>query len=253
MNPQTISLALFQFSPRWEDPAANYATVEEMVREAKLEPGTLLVLPETFATGFSGTSKVAENDGGPTDVFLRGLAAEHGIGVVAGLVRCGDDGSSRNTAVLIDPTGQEIGSYAKRRPFLPGGEPWVPGEQPGVFHWNGVPIALHICFDLRFPELFRDTLDPDPPVLHIVIASWPITRIHHWTQLLRARAIENQATVVGVNRIGDDPFHSYSGQSAVFDPDGNSLLELGSDAGIRTVAIRPAEIDAWRRRLPFLP
>lgn len=253
MNSPTISLALCQFSPRWEDPAANHAVVEEMVREAKLEPGVLLVLPETFATGFSGAAEVAEDNGGPTDFFLRRLAAEHGIGVVAGLVRRGDDGASRNTAVLIDPTGLEIGAYAKRRPFVPGGEPWVPGELPGVFQWNGLPIALHICFDLRFPELFRDTLAPNPPVLHVVIASWPVARVHHWTHLLRARAIENQTVVVGVNRTGDDPFNTHNGQSAVFGPDGDNRLDCGSEAGIHRVRIQPAEIEAWRRRLPFLP
>jgi len=224
-----------------------------MVCDARLEPGTLLVLPETFATGFSGAASVAENPDGPTDRFLRRLAAEHGIGVVAGLVRRGADGLSRNTAVLIDPSGREIGAYAKRRPFVPGGEPWCPGKQPGVFPWNGHAIALHICFDLRFPELFRETLTSGPPILHVAIASWPVARVHHWTHLLRARAIENQAVVAGVNRIGDDPFNTHNGQSAVFGPDGETILDCGSEPGIRLVSVRPAEIQAWRQRLPFLP
>ena len=253
MSAENFELAVLQFAPVWEDPDASFAIVSNLVAQASLPAGSLLVLPETFATGFSSSPGVVEHPGGPTDRFLSDLARRHRIAVVAGLVRRGDDGAGRNIAVFVDSSGEEIGAYAKRRPFVPGGEPWVAGAAPGVVDWRGNRIALHVCFDLRFPELFRATLDPIAPVLHVVIASWPVARAHHWTHLLRARAIENQALVVGVNRVGADPFHAYDGRSVVFDPDGTPLLEAGGNVGVFQTSLDFGKVGSWRQRLPFLP
>jgi len=142
----------------------------------------------------------------------------------------GGDGRARNKALIFSPAGELIAFYAKMRPFTPGGESdhYVAGERPVAFGWNDCMVSPFICYDLRFPELFREAAAAHQPELFVVIANFPEKRIGHWVPLLQARAIENQAYVVGVNRVGSDPYSTYGGSSLIIDPTGRSWRTQGS-------------------------
>src|SRR5262249_10160500 len=152
------------------------------------------------------------------------------IFLMAGVAMRGRDGRARNKALVFSPLGELLAFYAKMRPFTPGGESdhYTPGEQPTSFRWEDCTVSPFVCYDLRFPELFRAAAAAHRPELFTVIASWPDKRLQHWVALLQARAIENQAYVVGVNRIGTDPYYHYAGRSLIVSPLGELLADAGA-------------------------
>jgi predicted amidohydrolase len=241
----------------WEDKAANFVRVRDLVDSAGTEPGGLIVLPEMFATGFSmnGTAIAEDANTGETAAFLRELACHYGCHVLAGIVTSDrPDGRPHNEVIILGPTGAVVGRYAKQRPFTPSGERdnYAAGTCPIVVDINGLRVAPLICYDLRFPELFRDALTLGVDA-YIVIASWPSARIRHWSTLLQARAIENQAYVIGVNRVGMDPTPlSYPGQSVVIDPSGAVLAAASDGETVIEATIDPAFVSRYRKDLPFL-
>ena len=147
-----------QFDIQWEDKPANVKRVRSVIEQAHPERGSLVVLPEMFATGFSmNTAAIAEEHGGQTEGFLSELAKEYGVYLIGGAsVRSGDK-KVRNKALLHSPAGDLVGFYAKMRPFSPGGESdhYTPGDKPMAFDCAGATVAPFVCYDLRFPELFR--------------------------------------------------------------------------------------------------
>jgi predicted amidohydrolase len=163
------------------------------------------------------------------------------------------DGRGRNEAVLVDPSGAETARYCKRHPFSLGQEPrhFVAGEAIVVSPVGPFQLAPSICYDLRFPEGYRRATCAGANLL-AVIANWPEVRVAHWRALLVARAIENQAYVIGVNRVGSDPKLRYTGQSLIVDPWGRLL----ADAQDSECAIgADLDLDAlleYRRTLPAL-
>jgi predicted amidohydrolase len=243
-----MNLACCQLDIAWEDKAANYRRAEDLVGAADLAPGTLLLLPEMFATGFTmNAGQVAEPPDGPTARFAAALARRHAIYVVAGaVVRGQGEDRPRNEALAFDPAGQTLGRYAKIHLFSFAGEDrhYAPGNGLLRFAWEGTTVALSICYDLRFPELYRAAALSGAEVL-AVIACWPAAREEHWLALLRARAIENQCYVAAVNRVGREPSGlAYSGRSLIIGPRGNLL---GDAANAETVIQAPADLDALRR------
>jgi predicted amidohydrolase len=244
-----------QFAITWENKAANFEKVRSMLTAAPPEQETLVVLPEMFATGFSmNTGTVAEPYGGETEGFLGTLAADFGVYVIGGAAMRAKDGRARNKALCFSPEGKLIAWYAKIQPFAPGGEAehYTAGERTTVFSWERCHVSPFVCYDLRFPELFREAAAAHRPELFVVIASWPDKRVHHWTRLLQARAIENQAYVIGVNRIGTDPYYEYSGQSAVVDPDGNLIAAAGDKETCVEAELDLENLTKYRAGLPFL-
>lgn len=248
-----LKVLAVQLDSVWEDKATNFATARRLVKEAKPEPGTLVVLPETFATGFSmNVGVVAEPEEGPTLGFLAEMAQEFGVCVVGGFVARGADGEARNLSVAMGPDGKQLASYAKMRPFRPGGECYTAGTEPTVFEWQGATISPYICYDLRFPEVFRIAAARWQPTVYTVIASWPVARILHWVRLLQARAIENQAYVIGVNRTGDDPDYTHVGRSIVVDFNGEIIADAGEAEGVISAELDLDRLAAYRRDRPFL-
>jgi predicted amidohydrolase len=251
-----MHLACCQFDIAWEDKPANYRRVAALVREAKLPPDTLLLLPEMFATGFTmNVAATAEPLEGPTARFLSDLAKEHNLFVVGGaVVTDAATGKPRNEALTFDPRGQLSAHYAKVYPFSLSREHehHAAGERVVPFDWAGGRVSPAVCYDLRFPELFRRSAGEGAEVLP-VIANWPVTREAHWTTLLRARAIENQAYAAGCNRTGKDGNALvYSGRSQIIDFRGDVLADAG---GEETVISAPVDLPAlrdYRRSLPFL-
>lgn len=243
-----------QFDLAWENKPANFAKVREMLAGHTIPAGSLIALPEMFATGYSmNTARIAEAAQGETFQFLAALAAERRSFVVGGVCTRTGGPKARNEALVIDPTGNEIGRYAKRQPFTLGGEPehYEAGTQSVVVTCSEFRVAPLICYDLRFPELFRSAVVAGAQV-YVVIASWPQSRAAHWTTLLRARAIENQAFVIGVNRSGSDPLLAYRGESLIVDPQGNSLAEAGPGETLLTAALDLKSLENYRRKFPAL-
>ena len=251
-----MRVACCQFDIAWEDKPANYRRVGEMVRGARLAPGALLVLPEMFATGFTmNVAATAEPPDGPTAAFLSGLAKEHGIYVLGGAVIAdAATGRPRNEALAFDPAGRLAARYAKVYPFSVSREHehHAAGERCAMFDWAGLRVSPAVCYDLRFPELFR-TAAGDGAALLPVIANWPATREAHWVTLLRARAIENQAYVAGCNRVGrDGNALEYAGGSQIIDFRGEVLADAGGNETVITADAEPAALRDYRRSLPFL-
>jgi len=250
-----VKVIAIQFDIAWENKEANFDRVRRLLAAAAPGKDSLVVLPEMFATGFSMNADViAEPYGGPTEQFLARTAKEFGVCLVAGAAMRGRDGRARNKALVFSPGGELLAFYAKMRPFTLGGESerYTAGERPIAFRWSDWMISPFVCYDLRFPEIFREAAAAHQPHLFVVIACWPVKRIHHWVRLLQARAIENQAYVVGVNRIGSDPQLEYTGHSMMVDQHG----EIFADAGDRECCLS-AELDLaalleYRRELPFL-
>jgi omega-amidase len=250
-----VTILGLQFDIAWENKTANFTTVRRLLTQAAPQSDSLVVLPEMFATGFSmNVDAVAESYGGETEQFLAGTAKEFGIYLIAGAPMRGKDGRARNKALVFSPVGELIAFYAKMRPFTPGGEKehYVAGQQPVTFRWNELTVSPFVCYDLRFPELFREATAAHQPELFTVIASWPDKRIHHWVALLQARAIENQAYVIGVNRIGNDPYYAYSGGSLIVDPQGAILADAGNAEGFISAQLDLANLRKYREGLPFL-
>lgn len=239
----------------WENPPANFTTVRRLLAAAAPAPGTLVALPEMFATGFSmNAAAIADPPGGPASQFLSATAKEFNITLLAGLATLGTDGQPRNQALVFSPQGHLIASYSKIKLFSPGGEPahYTPGTVPVAFTLSDWTIAPLICYDLRFPELFRKAAALRRPELFVVVANWPEKRLHHWLRLLQARAIENQAFVLAVNRTGRDPHYSYAGRSLVVDPHGEILADAGAAEGWASADLDLAPLRQYRQGLPFL-
>ena len=249
-----MRVACLQMDVAWEDRASNHAGARALLRDADLPPGSLAVLPEMFATGFSmDAGRAAEAPGGETERFLAEAARERGIVLLAGVASRGADGRARNEAVAVSPEGAVLARYAKLHPFSPAGEDrhYVAGDGISLFPWGGFAVAPFLCYDLRFPEAFRAAARRGATLL-AVLASWPVDRIDHWFTLLMARAIENQAYVVGVNRCGRSPEHVYPGRSLIIDPLGRVLEAAGYREGVISADLDPAVVSDWRREFPAI-
>lgn len=258
-----MKILALQTDIAWEDRRTNFARIEALLADETAEDRAgcggdgqeLIVLPELATVGFSmNTAAVVEPRDGESARFFSDLARGRHSHLLAGLAAPGDrTGEGANEAVCFDPEGSEIGRYRKRRPFpLVREEAHYPaGVRPlvlGIGEWR---VAPFICYDLRFPELFREAVTLGAEVL-VVIANWPQTRIGHWTALLRARAIENLAYVVGVNRAGSDPDQCYPGASLVVGPQGEILAEAEAGPALLRAELDRESLLRWRRDFPAL-
>lgn len=247
-----MKIHALQLDPVWEDKAATFAKVNHLLEAAPPEPGSLIVLPEMFATGFTcRLEATAEAAGGATERFLKHLAERYGSAVVGGLVSSGPQGKGLNQALAISPAGEILTRYTKIHPFTGGGEGAVhePGSQVTLFEWQGWKIAPLVCYDLRFPELARQALELGAELL-IYIAAWPARRHQHWLTLLQARAIENQAYVLGVNRCGQEPDTSYCGRTVLVDPWGVMVADASDGEKILTTSAEKETVRQWRQDFP---
>lgn len=266
-----MHIAAIQLDIRWEDRPANHARVARLIEQANVPPGALVVLPEMFDTGFS--MNIAATDPGErsaSEQFCRKLAAERNVAVLAGVVararatgglptsdtpRGSDALCHRlaNEAVAFSPSGSELVRYRKMQPFTLSGEDvhYPAGTHHAAFEWQGMRIAPFICYDLRFPEHFRPAARAGAELI-VVVAEWPDKRSEHWVRLLQARAIENQAYVLGVNRCGSDPTLNYDGRSALFDPHGDEIFQADRREQVCQATIDPAEVRSWREQFPAL-
>jgi len=246
----TFRLSIAQQPLAWQDAAANRAHFGNLL--APLAGATdLVVLPEMFTTGFSMQPEAhAEIANGPTRNWL--LAQARALdAAVGGSVAVNDGGRYYNRFMLATPGG-DIYYYDKRHLFRMGGEHrhYTGGSRALIIEWRGIRLCPLVCYDLRFPvwSRRRPALDYD---LAIYSANWPAARRLAWTTLLRARAIENQAYVAGVNRTGvDGNGVAHLGDSLVLDFTGQPLADLGEAAQLVTVPLDPDALRDWRDKFP---
>ncbi len=243
-----------QLDQAWEDKLSNFQKADKLLGFEKPEPGSLVVLPEMFPTGYS-TNVEATTDGEPdkTESFLAGLAREHKCWIISGSAEQRDAGKGANVALAFNPSGEKVCGFTKLHPVPIYGEDkhYEKGNEILTFPCNGFTVSPFICYDLRFPEVFRIAALHGADLL-VVIANWPAVRINHWLTLLEARAIENQAFVIGVNRCGSDPSLEYPGKSVIFDPQGKLLAGASSRETIVSADLDPAVASEWRKEFPAL-
>lgn len=238
----------------WEDKNANHGKVRALVAAAELPKGSLVCLPEMFATGFSmNVAEVTQSAARETETFLASLAREYGVFVCGGVVVRNPDGHGLNQSVTFGPDGGLAARYSKIHPFSYGGETeqYSAGTEVVTFRFGEAVAAPFVCYDLRFPEIFRHAVTKGAQ-LYLVIANWPEPRQAHWLALLKARAIENQAFVIGVNRCGRDPKHAYSGRSQILDPRGNLLADAGTAEGVFGAELDLESLIRYRKEFPAL-
>jgi omega-amidase len=278
---------LVQLDIAWEEPSRNFEKVRRLLGAAPVSPGDFVLLPEMFDTGFSmNTHKTA--DTGATLAFLGELASTFQVTVQGGRTLSGKPGAkASNVMTIVGPdhaagakastkAGRSafrvIDEYVKIHPFSLGQEhtAFEGGSRVTVYEWtcnvaaptreperepSALKICPAICYDLRFPELFRAGLDKGAEA-YALGACWPKTRQHHWRALLIARAIENQAFVLGVNRVGTDPNGAfgngleYIGGSLVVGPTGEIVGELGAEEAVLSVEVDAGAVRRWREKFP---
>ncbi|MCA0389096.1 MAG: hypothetical protein LCH52_11450 [Bacteroidetes bacterium] len=249
---ELIKIALFQYSPEWENKEANMVKIRKQL-ESLTEPVDLIVFPEMSLTGFSmETAKLAEYVDGQTFNFFSSIAKEFETNVVAGIVEKGKK-KYFNTLMFINREGVLEDKYRKIHPFTFGDEAkHYAGGFAYINHYaEDFHIGFSICYDLRFPELFR-FMALDKVEILVNIANWPEARIDHYKTLCKARAIENQCYFVAVNRTGSDPKLNYTGNSSVFGPMGEELIMMGSEEGIGIAEIDLEHLQGVREKFPFL-
>lgn len=247
-----MKISLVQFNPVWEDKSKSMLRVLSILQR-KSNLGDIAIFPEMTLTGFSmNASSLAEKMCDETFVFFSGIARKYQTNVFAGLIEK-ENNNFFNSLIHIDSKGKLKAKYRKIHPFTYSKENkfYKAGNEIVITKVQDWRIGLSICYDLRFPELFR-LYTKEKIDLIINIANWPDTRVEHWRALLKARAIENQCYVAGVNRAGDDPKLHYNGFSSIINPMGKEIV-IGKDKElILTAEIEKDCVKEIRKKLPFL-
>lgn len=229
VEERNLRVALISLDQRWEDKAENMRQCEVLVNQASSLGVKMVIFPEMTLTGFSmNVSAIAESlDGSPTIGAFRSCATRHHLHIIFGAVFW-QNGKGANCLLHMSPDGELLAHYTKMHPFSFSGENKVFTRgndlaMASIGEWN---FGYSICYDLRFPELFTSLAQSRCNVL-VNIANWPQRRVHHWRALLQARAIESQAFMIGVNRVGTDGNGlAYEKSSCIFDSNGQELKPL---------------------------
>jgi omega-amidase len=242
-----LTVSMVQCELAWEAPADNRQHLETLMPDGA-ERSDLIVLPEMFTTGFSMNALAnAEEPGGATEQWLQAQARQRDCAISGSIaVRVGE--AVYNRMLFATPEG--VSHYDKRHLFRMAGEHqrYAPGRERVIVPWRGWRIHLQVCYDLRFPVFSRNREDYD---LMLFVANWPSARRMHWRALLPARAIENLACVVGVNRIGEDARGlDYTGDSMALNAEGRVIADLENKNGTVSVVLSGADLVAYRERFP---
>ena len=247
---QNLELLAIQFSVIWEDPEANHNLVASML-EKESGPADIIVLPEMFSTGFNmEPDALAEPMNGLTHTWMLALAQRRSA-LVMGSVIITENGNFYNRMLCCFPDGSTQ-TYDKRHPFSFANEDknYTPGTKFVTFAWRGWRICPMICYDLRFPVWARQRPEQRYDLL-VYVANWPKARVSHWSLLLAARAVENQAYVAGVNRLGTDGAGLvYTGHTAIHHPLGNVLDQEGDQARVLRATLDKKSLEEYRQKFP---
>lgn len=246
---KSMKIILLQTDICWADPTANVARLGEVIDH--YDKVDLFVLPEMFSTGFCTLPEgIAEPADSPTLQWMKQTASAHDC-ALAGSISIAENGKFYNRFFFVHPDGK-VQWYDKKHLFTYGGEDkhYTAGTERVVVNFRGVRFLLEVCYDLRFPVWSRNRGDYD---VALYVASWPSPRVEAWKALLRARAIENQCYVLGVNRVGKDPYCDYCGGTEAIDPYGKTLsaCEDGKE-GQAEAFIDMNELETFRKKFPVL-
>ena len=248
-----MNVYCIQFDSEWNDKDKNFSTVSALLNQHSIEEESLIVLPEMFATGFCLNPKLTTaNEPEKTEFFLSELAKQKKSWVIGGMCHpSGKDEMAYNTAVTFNPSGECISVYRKIHPIPALGEDQfhLLGDAVESLALSSLKFTPAICYDLRFPELFRTGLSLGSN-LFVVLGCWPKTRIEHWVTLLKARAIENQAYMIGVNRVGNDQELEYGGRSMIISPTGEVLADASDETTVIQSTIQETKVREWRNSFP---
>jgi len=249
----TLHLALIQMTVEAGDVAANRATAERLLAQARAAGADLALLPELWATGYDWPVIHAHAASPGTGLWavMADLARAHGL-YLAGSIPLTEDDRLYNAAILFDPTGRAIGVYRKVHLFGPMDEPahFAPGDALPTFDLPWGRTALAICYDLRFPELLRAYAQAGATLM-LCCAQWPRHRIPNWDILLPARAIENQCLVAGCNAVSQTLGQPLGGHSGMYGPWGEVLAQAGDEEGVAVATVDPEIVTRARATFPF--
>ncbi len=249
-----ISISIGQMAVQIGEPEHNEARVRDWIIEAARRGSDLVVFPELWDTGYA-LDRAAElgsvRDGGRF-AEIAALAKVHQIHVMGSLLeKTAESSQAYNTAVWFDREGRALGAYRKIHLFrlMQEDRYLQPGNERLMLDlpWGRTSVA--ICYDLRFPELFR-RYALDGALMTVIPAQWPHPRLAHWRTLLRARAIENQMVIVACNRVGQDGDTRFFGHSAIYDAWGETLIEGGENEALLTVTVDLSTVPAARKKIP---
>ncbi len=248
-------VTLVQMDIKWGDANANRSTVETLMKGAP--QSDVYVLPEMFTTGFvTNPSEVVKDNGEETVSWMQKMSAQLDAAVV-GSVAIAEDGRYYNRVFFVKPDG-DVSTYDKRHLFTYGGEDkrYTAGSGKTIVEWRGVKFLLQVCYDLRFPVFSRNKLDDSGRADYdcaLYVASWPTSRRRVWNTLLQARAIENQAYVIGVNRVGTDPVCAYNGGTQLVDAYGK-VVAIANDEQqqVVTATLDMESFSRFRKKFPVL-
>ena len=252
-----LTISLIQTTQFWEEKSKNIANVSALMNENFSTD--LILLPEMFNTSFSMDAlNLAESPENSTSLNQLKIWAKQKNAAIYTSMMVKDGEQFFNRGFFIYPNG-EISYYDKRNLFALGGEGAIfsPGKEEKTVDYLGWKINLQICFDLRFPACSANKIDKEGNAkydLLLYVANWPEKRIGHWEKLLSARAIENQAYVAGLNRVGvDGNGINYNGQSVVNDYNGLPILSFEkNEIALRSTILNATELKSFRKELPFL-
>ena len=249
-----LRVSCLQMNMRLGFPDENFAHAADLIHAAMVAKPDVLVLPETWNTGFfpkENLSQLSDRDGELTKVRIGALAKQHQVNIVAGSVSNVRNGKVFNTAMVFDRSGACVASYDKTHLFSPMGENdyYTPGDHLCTFSLDGIHCGLVICYDIRFPELARSLALQGIDVL-FVVSQWPKARIPHLRSLTTARAIENQMFVVCCNSCGTAGETVYGGNSAVIEPFGEPLSLAGETEIIVSANLNMQILETIRSNIP---
>ena len=245
-----MKIALIQMDLAWCNTQDNLGRAEQLITN---NPGAdVYVLPEMFTTGFCmEPHRIAEPMEGPALQWMKRMATEADAAIVGSVATIAPEGGYKNRMYFVKPDG-EATYYDKRHLFSYSGEDkhYEPGKERVIVEWRGVRFFLQVCYDLRFPVFGRNCDDYD---VAIYVANWPDKRRMAWDILLRARAIENQAVVIGVNRVGTDPICNYDGGTAAIDFFGYVAAKCADNTEeVVTYEVKMDELMLYRSKFPSL-
>ena len=251
-----MRIAMISLNQIWEDKEANRALCEQAIRRAAKDRADLVIFPEMTLTGFSmNVPRIGEDaEHEATLSWFRDQARINHVAVVMGYVPLCSDNKGLNRAVLISAEGMDMCHYNKIHPFSVSKEDvyFRQGTRLGLCSIDSIVCGLTICYDLRFTELYQRLSSAQCSMI-ITIASWPKSRLLHWHTLLRARAIEHQVFMIGVNRTGSDPHGlEYEPSSCIYGPFGEVVEPVISDTAYDLCEIDLGEVKRVREKFPFL-
>ena len=250
-----MKIALLQNNTAWKDKQKNFISTEKKIIKAKNKGASVVLLPELSFTGYciEETKDMKEKIPGESSNFVKNMSRKYNICVIAGITEDNTNKLPYNTCIVYNK-GKLISKYQKIHPFTYAKEHkyFSSGDRVTTFNLNGFKCSCVICYDLRFPEIFRSLVNKGVEIIFI-IANWPYPRQEHWLTLTKARAIESQCYVAAVNRVGKEPDKKYFGYSIILDPWGNEIVSGGKDKDtIIYGQVSKKRIKEIRRFFPYL-